>query len=54
MQIRLGGPQDEHTQILRSSVLKSPFKRKQDSILFSLYYLRLKTGQCVNKDGILL
>jgi hypothetical protein len=54
MLIELIRPRDEHTQTLWSSVLKSHFKRKQDGILFSLYYLGLKLGQRVNKDGILL
>jgi hypothetical protein len=43
----------KHTQILQSSVFFAHFRGKQDSILFSLYYLGLKSGQCINKDGIL-
>jgi hypothetical protein len=33
-------------------VFRVLLRGKQYGILFSLYYLGLKTGQCVNKDGV--
>ena len=54
MLIELAETHKEHAQTLQSSVLFDRFRGKQNSILFSLYYLGLKTGQRINKDGILL
>ena len=47
----LGGNR-EHTRTLRSSVLTVLFKGQAELHTFSLYYLGLKRGQRVNKDGV--
>ena len=52
MQIRLDWSNPEHTRTLRSSVFRVLLRGKQYGILFSLYYLGLKKGQRVNKDGV--
>jgi hypothetical protein len=52
MQIRLDRSNPEHAQTLRSSVFRVLLRGKQYGILFSLYYLGLKKGQRVNKDGV--
>ncbi|GBB84465.1 hypothetical protein RclHR1_11020011 [Rhizophagus clarus] len=49
---RLDRSNSEHTRTLQSSVFRVLLRGKQYGILFSLYYLGLKRGQRVNKDGV--
>ena len=52
MHIRLEWSARSKIASLRSLILDLASKGKQYGILFSLYYLGLKRGQRVNKDGV--